>query len=398
MIFVTIAAYRDPELEPTIADCLAKAMHPEQLHFGICNQHGDERGLEQYRNDPRFRIDDVPAVESKGCCWSRARSQALYRGEHFVLQLDSHHRFEPNWDHTLCEMFHQTGAAKPIITAYAGSYDAETGLHPCVPWKMVTKPFAKDGVLLQVPARIPDYEKLTAPIPARFLSGHFMFTLGKWCEEVPYDPSLFFHGEEPSLAARSFTHGYDLFHPHRLVIHHQYHRKGRPKIWDDHKDWQTLDRHSKARFRQLMGMEPVTQDLTGFGFGTVRTLADYERFAGIDFKGRRLRAGCLDGTNPPTSEQDEWSTQRTVLLQWSAKSIELPEDCIHVEYFVDDKDGKGMWNHKATKADGFQAPTTAEFSSCREPAFLIVWPFTGKGPGPKKYSLPLDRQTVYVPR
>ena len=38
--------------------------------------------------------------------------------------------------------------------------------------------------------------KLDKPEKARFTSGHFIFTLGKFCQEVPYDPKLYFHGEE----------------------------------------------------------------------------------------------------------------------------------------------------------------------------------------------------------
>ena len=38
MIFVQIAAYRDPELLPTIIDCVAKAKHKNDLTFGICWQ------------------------------------------------------------------------------------------------------------------------------------------------------------------------------------------------------------------------------------------------------------------------------------------------------------------------------------------------------------------------
>ena len=54
--FVSIAAYRDPDLLPTIADCLAKARHPDRLRFGICWQYGPElAGL---------RAADRPAVRA----------------------------------------------------------------------------------------------------------------------------------------------------------------------------------------------------------------------------------------------------------------------------------------------------------------------------------------------
>jgi hypothetical protein len=41
-IFIHIASYRDPELIPTIKDCLLKAKYPERLRFGIVWQHSKE--------------------------------------------------------------------------------------------------------------------------------------------------------------------------------------------------------------------------------------------------------------------------------------------------------------------------------------------------------------------
>lgn len=402
-IFVNIASYRDPELVPTIEDCIKNAHRPESLRFGICNQHDDGGiSLNKFRSSSEFRIVDVDAKDSMGCCWARSRSQGLYDGEDYTLQLDSHHRFEPGWDDTLIQMLQSTEVEKPIITAYAGSYDAETGKHKCSPWKLKAKPFGKDGALVFVPITIPEHQSLTKPIPARFLSGHFCFTLGRHCADVPYDPNLYFHGEEPTMAARSWTRGYDLFHPHKIVVWHQYHRNGRSKHWDDHPQRKhEIDTSSKQRVRRFFGMEEGLEDFTGFNLGTVRSLQDYERFAGIDFRGRRLHSECLDAKDPPTSFVDDpsWeasmSTHYSVLLDWKTKSLHLPEDTSYVHYFIDDKDGRGMWDEKATKENGFQPPLMAEFSSCREPANLIIWPHTPKGPGPKKYSIPLSDRKIY---
>ena len=43
-IFVHLPAYREPELVPTILDCMAKAKDPKRLVFGICRQfHPDDK-------------------------------------------------------------------------------------------------------------------------------------------------------------------------------------------------------------------------------------------------------------------------------------------------------------------------------------------------------------------
>ena len=36
------------------------------------------------------------------------------------------------------------------------------------------------------------------------------------------------------MTVRAFTHGYDLFYPHRVILWHEYTRNYRPKHWDDH--------------------------------------------------------------------------------------------------------------------------------------------------------------------
>ncbi len=103
-IFVSIAAYRDPELVPTIRDCLNRARHPDDLRFGICWQHADDEAMPPEFADPRMRVIDVPWHESRGACWARSEIMQLWDGEDFFLQLDSHHRFVQDWDALLLSL------------------------------------------------------------------------------------------------------------------------------------------------------------------------------------------------------------------------------------------------------------------------------------------------------
>ena len=83
-IFVQIAAYRDPQLEPTIKNMLENAKRPKNLRIGICRQYNPDDQfdlLEEYRKDKRFRILDVLYSDSKGVCWARNQVQQLYEGE-----------------------------------------------------------------------------------------------------------------------------------------------------------------------------------------------------------------------------------------------------------------------------------------------------------------------------
>lgn len=311
-IFIQIAAYRDPQLIPTLKDCISKAKFPENLVFSIAWQHSKDDAwdnLDEFINDPRFKIIDIDYRESKGACWARNTLQQQYDGEKYTIQLDSHHRFIENWDEELITMYENLrskGYEKPLITSYISSFDPDndpTG-RTMVPWKMNFDRFIPEGAIFFLPAGIDNHKELTEPIPARFYSAHFAFTTGLFVKEVPHDPEYYFHGEEISIAVRAYTWGYDLFHPHKIIAWHEYTRKGRTKQWDDDKSWTTKNSSSHLRNRKLFEMDGLVKDID-FGiydFGKVRTLQDYERYAGISFKKRAVQKYTLDNNlapNPP---------------------------------------------------------------------------------------------------
>jgi hypothetical protein len=329
-IFVQIASYRDPELLPTIRDCINKSKYPENLTFGICWQRDETESLEEFTEDPRFRVIDIHWSKSKGLCWARSEIQKLWQGEEYTMQLDSHHRFLQDWDVELIQMMKMVRSEKPIITTYAGMYrPSDNKLLNVEPYKMVATKFTPGGTILFFPVTIPNWETTKEPIPARFVSGHFFFTIGKHCEEYKYDPNIYFAGDEISLSIRSFTLGYDLFHPHKTVVWHEYTREGRTKHWTDfnqenknsgivEKQWWEMDNESKRRLRHMLQEEDNNIDLGEYGLGNVRSHKDYEDYAGINFKNRKLHPKTLKGINPPINDYSEW-----FLIEEQAYEFEL---------------------------------------------------------------------------
>src|SRR3954469_6275277 len=110
-IFVSIAAYCDPVLPFTLERAVARARHPELLHFGIVDQalqgmaaaphHGGGARVSQLRLD---------ALQARGPCWARAIAMSLYDGEEWFLQLDSHMDFDADWDLRLVAQAQALGA------------------------------------------------------------------------------------------------------------------------------------------------------------------------------------------------------------------------------------------------------------------------------------------------
>ena len=333
-ILIQIASYRDPELLPTIQDCIANAADPSRLRFCIAWQHGEEEKLpDQYYASDQFTILDIDYRDAQGVCWARSLVQQQYAGEEFTMMLDSHHRFAKNWDLQLIKMWSDlvaTGVQKPLLTAYIPSFNPENdpaGRHPA-PWRMTFDRFTPEGVVFFLPADIPNWQQLRFPVPARFVSAHFIFAAGKLCLDVPYDPNYYFHGEEINLSARTYTHGYDLFHPHRAVVWHEYTRRGRAKSWDDDKVWVKRNEACHTRNRKLFEMDGEKKDIDfgPYDFGKERTLADYEKWAGINFKRRGVQQWTLDHKYPPN--QTEYATPE----EYEKSFLKIFRHCIDIQY------------------------------------------------------------------
>ena len=77
-IFIQIASYKDPELIPTIKDCIYNASYPDNLVFCICWQRDIHESLDEFKNDKRFIILDYSYKLSKGVGWARNLIQQHY--------------------------------------------------------------------------------------------------------------------------------------------------------------------------------------------------------------------------------------------------------------------------------------------------------------------------------
>jgi hypothetical protein len=339
-IFVQIASYRDPELVSTIKSLLDNSKYPKNLIICIHNQFSDSddfnKDLDQYRKDKRFIIIDTPCLESKGACWARNTIQQKYNNEEYTLQLDSHHRFVKDWDDDCIKMIKElqtSGYTKPLLTGYIPSYNPENDPAERVnaPWQMNFDRFIPEGAIFFLPAEIPNWKTLIQPVPSRFYSAHFCFTLGSFAKEVQHDPEYYFHGEEISIAVRAYTHGYDLFHPHKVVAWHEYTRRGRIKQWDDDKTWSDKNNRCHLKNRKLFSMDGQRYDPKEFGiygFGNIRSLDNYEKYAGISFNRRAVQQETLDNKYPPNNITGDWEKsllnrfKHCIDLQFS----HLPED------------------------------------------------------------------------
>ena len=405
-IFIQIASYRDPELEKTVKSAIENAKKPKNLVFGIARQyHPDDKfdTLDEYRKDKRFRILDIPYLESKGACWARNQIQQLYKEEEYTLQIDSHMRFAPNWDEEMIKMIKQLqkkGHKKPLLTGYVSSFNPENDPQERIqePWRMVFDRFIPEGAVFFLPETIPGWQDLKEPVPARFYSAHYGFTLGEFSKEVQHDPEFYFHGEEISIAARAYTHGYDLFHPHKTLIWHEYTRKGRTKQWDDDKQWVEKNNRCHLKNRRLFGMDGETfnpDEFGIYGFGTERSLKDYEKYSGLLFEKRAIQQFTIDKHYPPNPYDFENEED------WKNSFAQIFKHCIDIGYSQVPETDYEFWvvafhndadetiHRKDADADEIQrmkndpdgyCKVWREFQTSHKPKYWVVWPYsTSKG-------------------
>ena len=142
--------------------------------------------------------------------------------------------------------------------------------------KLVLKKMKTDLTTMLITRPVDDP---STPQPSPFLAAGQIFTHGRFCEEVQYDPDLYYAGEEISLSARAYTQGYDFFCPNEDLLWHLY-AHSMPVHSADHKS----NQHEVAVKRLQALLTGGHAKLGKYGLGNTRSLSDYEALAELNFK------------------------------------------------------------------------------------------------------------------
>ena len=300
-IFVSIASYRDDECPLTIKEIYEKAQYPENIYVGICQQNSS-KDLDCYvldnsnysKNIKKYKLHSKYA---RGPTYARFLCSTLWRGEEYFLQIDSHTKFMKHWDTDLIKMLQQCPSDKAVLSYYPLDYNQLKYKDTHVPFMCKCK-FNKDNMISFEAALIKQSKELKQ-IP--FLAGGMFFTRGNFLKEVPYDPYLpyLFQGEEILLSSRLWTAGYDFYCPNKNICIHHYGRKDKPKFWGEHKSWKKTELKSLMRAKVILQWNPINDlekgfriNLEKYGLGGKRTIGDYYKFIGIDFKNKKGSDNC----------------------------------------------------------------------------------------------------------
>jgi hypothetical protein len=287
-IFVQCASYRDPDLKQTVKSALENAIWPDNITFGICWQ-GPMKELKRdlyYKGMPQCRTVLIEMNAAKGIGYARHKAQMMYEGEEFILQIDSHMLFMPNWDRMCIRMLNRCPSNRPLLTAYLTDHAIKED-PGC--YRLGINEFDENQNVVVTGMNI---IKRNKPQPGILASGHFVFADAKLFEEVPIDPEMQFLYEETLIAPRAWTSGWDIFYPHKAPMQHKWNRAYRKLNWND-QDTTSPEEHCKMLYHQIVGIQPGYNGK--YGMGNARSLEAYEQFTGINFKNQTFTKRAKKG-------------------------------------------------------------------------------------------------------
>lgn len=300
-IFIQIPSYRDFELNKTILSAIHNASGNVHLSFGIhlCTLFESEIKIDPFKEKfANIKYQHSIAPENIGLQKSRLIANEFYNGEDYYFQIDSHMRFAKDWDLKAIRMIDEyidIGISKPLMTSYPPAYyykDSsgeeffETSFNITrILFTQDLESFKRDLVPSQTAYTT---TKECAYTPST--SGGCIFTLGEFAKIKP-NPKIAFWGEEPLIAARAFTHGFDLVTVNDLLVwhlyesHQPYSQTRRNHAWRDFPaEWSLLLEISSVEYQSIF----IENRISDVAFGKERTLKEYEQFAGIDFINRKI--------------------------------------------------------------------------------------------------------------
>jgi hypothetical protein len=303
-IFISIASYQDLLLPITINSAYTNAKFKENLRFGIVDQCNVRLDFSKAKIKDQITYLHIEPKNARGPCWARSLAQTLMNDEEYFLQVDSHTTFEKDWDEYLIKYIKtiKKDHKKPVISAYPRGFEI-VDFNKKIFRKLQEDDHSTHVMILDKEKSFKDgYFSMQKGLPSSsksiykgfLLSAGFLFAESEMVEQVPYDPNLYFEGEETTMALRLFTNGFDIFHIPRIPLFHCYvdysNEAKRPMHWneEENKDrtvkWQELQSRSKERISKI-----ITGDMKGsFGLGLDRSLDDYKELSGIDIKNRKV--------------------------------------------------------------------------------------------------------------
>jgi hypothetical protein len=258
-IFVSIAAYRDLELYPTVENLLRQAKYPERIYLSLVVQ---DRVFPDFTElFAKYQIAGhtyvkIDYTNAKGVGFARAKTQEpLNKKYKYYLQVDSHSRFTENWDTKIISDYKRLSElwGRIILSTYPPAYTinsdgTETLDDDYVP---VIKIIETDDVYKFEAKYFDTAIDTSNGFLTNYFTGGQSFGLTEDILTAKYDPDIYFWGEEQTLSLRFFEQGISIIAPPRNYVFHDYDGSRRVRHWDSNTIQEMYKSRSNQRIRRF---------------------------------------------------------------------------------------------------------------------------------------------------
>jgi hypothetical protein len=295
-IFLQLSAWRDPFIVKTIQSAYDNAKFPENIVFG-CVFSGYEQ--DNWMIDGIFEISpNVKLIKEDGnyaslyLCETRGSiGCSLMTDESYYMQTDCHTKFDKDWDIKLKAELHLANKyfGKSILSMLNSGFavwDEQfvSSNVICVPDKdfFATTKIAVHGKFI-------NNKKPNTLIKDRFFNAGMVFAYSDFVKDVPQPTRIAFDYEQPMMALKTFTGGYNIVSTTRAYAsnfdyHSDHypardnnirHRRYADPLWAA--KWAEVIDSSEALFNSIIENKIIDRDN---GMLDARTLEEYIDFIG----------------------------------------------------------------------------------------------------------------------
>jgi hypothetical protein len=299
-IYIGLASYRDHDLINTIKSFYNNAACPSRLFFSIVSYEDSAQDTPldlSFIPEEQYSYQRVDYRLALGACKSRHLANSLLTEEYtYFVQADAHSRLFEMWDEIAIWHYKRCSdkwGEDYLFTKYPPAYEVkwEGDVNVGDVYLSSSNYLGKVVPEWQTSLWLLTHSELEDSVFGDLsigFSANCVFGSARAMLKIPYDPFLYFSGEEPTLGVRAYVNGVNLVAPPFNFMWTNYNRENgrRKQQWDDDNDWWVLDKYSRNRQADFysgknLGIYGITdldkyrelQETHGYKFGDPELIA-----------------------------------------------------------------------------------------------------------------------------
>jgi hypothetical protein len=298
-IFIPLSVYadQDGDLGRRVAEIFDTARYPDRIFLGIAKQMGPDEDPEADISTDRaaqIRVTRIDTNHLPSCGYIRTQALRMMEREAFVFSFPANHRLVEDWDSRLLDMIEQCGDDRAILTSGITQDGAPSRPVFCRFDESTRLPLLEDRPVGR------ESQQTGAALRSAFCRATFLFAPAQALRDVPQDPHICQTEQDISLSVRLWTWGWNIFAARECPT------VPMPASCSSAGDVasELSAALSRKRLRHMLGIassderEPL-RDLEKFGLGSNRSIAEFERFAGLHFASQVAEPRARDGRVEP---------------------------------------------------------------------------------------------------